>query len=103
MAGSSPAMTRTTCWPIQSRYSPVSSRSLLQCGLCRWHAFAGDHRVDHHAVEHAPGAVGTGREAAEHGVAFLADTIEPLQLGQRIRMIVGADIEVGIGIARTDF
>ena len=52
--------------------------------------------IDHRPVEHAARAVGAGEEAAKHREPLLAHRVQPAQFAERIRMIVGADIEIGI-------
>eukprot|EP01037_Dinobryon_pediforme_P001866 gene1865-1895_t len=41
-------------------------------------------------------------ESPEHRVTLLADAVKPSQLGERIRMVVGADVQVGVRVFGAD-
>ena len=62
----------------------------------------GDGGVDLGAVIEAAGAVAAGEEGAEGGVALAADGVEAAQFGERIGMVVGTDVEVGVGVVGAD-
>ena len=59
---------------------------------------ARDGGLDHRAVEHAAGAVRPGQQPPEHRETLLADPMQAAQFGERIGVVVGADVQVRIRI-----
>ena len=41
---------------------------------------------------------GRRRERPEHGKPLEADPVQPAQFAERVRVVVGADVEIGVGV-----
>ena len=65
-------------------------------------AVSNDGGFDHRSVDFSPGIVASSEISAENGIALEADLMQAVEFTEWVWMIVGADVEVGVGVVGVD-